>query len=178
MKKWLAGLSLSGLLMICAPSVRACTCIIPEVKQALSRADAVFIGKVKEIIEPKKSGTTSSPENRFYTIKFEVEKNWKGAPLPQFSVLSAQGDGCFAYHRVEKGERYLVFADPFYPDEERKTGPSIITACSRTQFSEKATQDMRALDSLTSPIQLWPAKKPNLGALLLMRVPGPPPNLR
>ena len=158
MKRWLPGLSLAALLMICPPSARACTCIVPGVEQALNRADAVFIGKVKEIIEPKKTGTSSSPDSKFYTIKFEVEKNWKGAPLAEFSVLSAHGNGCFAFRRVRKGERYLVFADPVYQDGERQSGWSIITNCSRPELSAKSSQDIRSLDSYTSPRRL-PTKR-------------------
>ena len=161
MKKLLAGISLAGLLMLWAPSANACTCTIPEVKDALNRANAVFMGKVKEIIEPKKSRTTSSPESKFYIIKFEVEKTWKGASLAEFSVLSAQGNGCFAYPRVKKGERYVVFADPLDQDGVRETKWSIITSCSRTGLVAEAEPDIRRLNSLTSPIQLTPAKKPD-----------------
>jgi hypothetical protein len=57
MKKWLASISVVGLLMLCAPIVNACTCIIPDLKDALNNADAVFLGKVKDIIEPKNSQT-------------------------------------------------------------------------------------------------------------------------
>ena len=161
MKSLLAAMSLAGLLMLYAPTAKACTCTVPEVKDALGRANAVFIGKVKEIIEPGTSPTTSSPESKFYVIKFEVEKTWKGAPLTEFSVLSAHGNGCFAYPRVKKGERYVVFADPLPQDGKRETEWSIITSCSRTELSAKAEMDIRALDSLTSPIKLTPIKKSN-----------------
>jgi hypothetical protein len=159
MNRWLIAVSLGGLFLLQAPSASACTCIIPEVKDALNRADVVFEGKVKEIVEPKKSQTTSSPESKFYIIKFEVEKTWKGAILTEFSVLSAQGNGCFAYRAVKKGERYLVFADPL-DQGARENKWSIITKCNRTELSAKSEQDIRALNSLTSPIQLTPAKRP------------------
>lgn len=162
MKTWLAGISLAGLLMLCAPSASACTCITPDVKDALNRANAVFIGKVKEIIEPQKSQTTSSSNNKYYIIKFEVEKNWKGAMLKEFAVLSAQGNGCFAYPPVKKGERYVVFADPLDQDGVEA---KIITRCSRTELSERSEQDIRALNSLTSPIQLTPAKRAPNGSM-------------
>jgi len=161
MKQLLAGISLIGLLALCAPGAKACTCIVPDVKDALNRADAVFVGKVKEIIEPKTSQTASSAESKFYTIKFEVEKSWKGAPSEEFSVLSAHGaNECFAYPKVKKGERYLVYADPLYQDNVRQVGKSIITTCSRTELSTKAEPDIRSLNSYTSPIRLTP-KKPN-----------------
>jgi len=161
MKRWLAGIMLAGLLMLCAPSASACSCIIPEVKDALSRANAVFTGKVTEVIEPKESQVALSPDSKLYVIKFEVEKTWKGAPLTEFSVLSVQGNGCFAYPPVKKGERYLVFADPFDQEGERKTEWSIITKCSRTQLSATSNPDIRILNSLTSPILLTPVRRRN-----------------
>ena len=161
MKMWLAGISLTGLLMLCAPSAGACTCIVPEVKDALNRADAVFIGEVKEIIEPTNSQNTLSPESKFYIIKFEVKKTWKGAAfLTEFSVLSAHGNGCFAYRPVKKGERYVVFADPL-EHEMAETKWSIITRCSRTELSAKSEQGIRILNSLTSPIRLTLPKRSN-----------------
>jgi hypothetical protein len=161
MKMWFTGISLTGLLMLCAPSASVCTCIIPEVKDALKRADAVFIGEVKEIIKPGNSQITASPQSKFYIIKFEVKKTWKGpAFLTEFSVLSAHGNGCFAYPPVKKGERYVVFADPL-EHEVREIKWSIITRCSRTNLSAKSEQDIRSLNSLTSPIRLTLPKRSN-----------------
>ena len=151
MKNLLAGIALVCLFALWAPSANACTCIIPEVKDALKHADAVFVGKVKEIIEPKTSPTASAAERKFYTIKFEVEKSWKGAQFKEeFTVLSAHGaNECFAFPKVKKGERYLVYADPFFQDGVPQAGWSIITNCSRTELSTKAERDIRALNSLS-----------------------------
>ena len=150
MKKWLAGIALAGLFALWAPSASACTCIMPEVKDALKQADAVFVGKVKEIIEPKTSETASAWERRFYTIKFEVEKSWKGATfVDEFTVLSAHGaNECFGFRKVKKGERYLVYADPFFQEGVRQKGWTIITGCSRTALITKSEADVRSLNSL------------------------------
>lgn len=149
MKNWLAGIALAVLFALWAPSAGACTCIIPEVKDALKHADAVFVGKVKEIIEPKTSETASAAERKFYTIKFEVEKSWKGATfVDEFTVLSAHGaNECFGFQKVKKGERYLVYADPFFQDGVRETGWTIISGCSRTALITKAEADIRSLNS-------------------------------
>ena len=145
MKKWLAGIALAGLFALLAPSASACTCLMPEVRDALKAADAVFVGKVKEIIEPKTAETASAWERKFYTIKFEVEKSWKGATfVEEFTVLSAHGaNECFAFGKVEKGERYLVYAEPFSQDGVRQKGWTIIPGCSRTALLTKSEADMR-----------------------------------
>lgn len=149
MKNLLAGIALAVLFALWAPGAGACTCIVPEVDDALKQADAVFVGKVKEIIEPKTSETASAAEHKFYTIKFEVEKSWKGATfVEEFSVLSAHGaNECFAFPKVKKGERYLVYADPFLQDGIRQQGWTIVTGCSRTALTTKAEADIRSLNS-------------------------------
>jgi hypothetical protein len=160
MKKWLAGIALIGWFVLYAPTVSACTCIVPDVKDALKQADAVFVGRVKEIIEPKTAPTALAGERKFFTIMFEVEQSWKGATFAkEFAVLSAHGaDECFAFPKVKKGERYLVYADPLFQDGVRQTGWSVITNCGRTVLSTNAAADIRTLNSLTSPIRLTPVR--------------------
>jgi hypothetical protein len=120
-----------GCLMLCPLRANACSCVTPEVPQAFKQANAVFLGEVVEIIEPKDSSESAAISDRFFTIKFKIERSWKGVPFAalEFSVLSAQGHyGCFAFPAVNKGERYLVYADP----ASDSGNLSVVTNCSRS----------------------------------------------
>jgi hypothetical protein len=110
-----------------------CFCIVPEVPEAFEQAKAVFVGEVIEIVEPATSGEKAASPNRFYVVRFRVEKSWKGAFLSsEIDVLSDQGRGCFAYPKVTKGERYLVYADPAFESGSESSRFLIITNCNRT----------------------------------------------
>ena len=126
----LIGLAL-GCLMVWPLHANACSCISPEVPEAFKSAKAVFLGEVVEILEPKNTNETAPLSDRFFTIKFKIEKSWKGVPFAalEFSVLSAQGHyGCFAFPPVTKGERYLVYADA----DSGSGNWSVVTNCSRS----------------------------------------------
>lgn len=125
---------------------------MPEVPKAVEQASAVFIGEVSEIIEPV-SKDKKAPTGHFYVIKFKVEKSWKGVTFfREISVLSAHGaDECFAYPAVHKGEKYLVFADPYYSNGVLLKPWSIITSCNRTKLLADAAEDLKKLGSPNMP---------------------------
>ena len=142
----------SAVLSFSAPTIEACYCSVPSVPKAVSRAKAVFVGEVTEIIEPRTLDENATPPRRFYTIKFRVETSWKGVASPEIAVLSAQGRyGCLAYPPVIKGEKYLVFADPLYFGGAFQKGWLIITICNRTKPLANAAQDIMKLESLKNP---------------------------
>ena len=69
----------------------------------------------------------------FYVVMFRVEKSWKGTQfISSFEVLSDQGRHVLRYPEVKVGERYLVYADPFFGDETKIATHSIVRSCSRT----------------------------------------------
>ena len=110
MKNLLRTILLFSLLGIPGPTNAACFCIIPEVPEAFAQADAVFVGEVIEIVEPKASDEKAPLTDRFYTIRFKVTKTFKGAAFAERSILSAQWKfGCFAYPADEppSGSRKL-----------------------------------------------------------------------
>jgi len=156
----LAGLFLTTMALF-APSTYACFCVRSEVPEALEFASAVFLGEVVEITEPRTTDETAPLPRRFFTIKFKVERSWKGVAFgsQEISVLSAQGRyGCFAYPPVSKGQKYLVYADA----ADGAPGWSIITICNRTTIVRPGTigyfkfvdlidpyDDMKQLDVVT-----------------------------
>jgi len=145
-----------GCLMVIPSRANACFCITPDVPDALKQAKTVFLGEVIDIVEPKTTDVTAPLPGRFFTIKFKIQKSWKGiaSGTSEFSVLSAQGRyGCFAFRPVAKGERYLVYADP-----ASDTGHwGLVTICNRTTavrlgFNPDAIdpyEDMKQLDIIT-----------------------------
>jgi hypothetical protein len=114
-------------------SSQPCFCVMPEVPEAFEQAKAVFVGEVIEIIEPITVDEKAASPDRFYVVRFKVEKSWKGAFLSsEIDVLSDQGGGSFAFPKVAKGERYLVYAEPAFESGSESRRFLIITNCNRT----------------------------------------------
>lgn len=117
MKNVILAICITSLIALSAPTSSACFCAMPDVPKAYEQATAVFVGKVVEIVPPRTSDENRPLADRFYTLKFKVEKSWKGSfPSLEISVLSGQGDGCLSYPVVKVGEKYLVYADPVLND--------------------------------------------------------------
>jgi hypothetical protein len=93
-------------------SASACFCVLPELADAYTQSKAVFLGEVTDVLAPTSKNETATISERLYTIKFKVKKSWKGVAsgTSEFSVLSAQGDGCLAFPAVTKGQLVLVYA--------------------------------------------------------------------
>src|SRR4051794_29895892 len=89
----------------------ACDCFVPEVAQDFEIARAVFQGEVTEIIPPRISAKDAPFTDRAYTIRFKVERTWKGPFFTEADVYALMGD-CFSLPWLVKGEKYLVYADP------------------------------------------------------------------
>jgi hypothetical protein len=121
------------------PSVaRACTCELPLVgqaeKQAVKKArresQAIFVGKVLEVVEP--------PNEFHVSIRFEIERVWKGPEYSELEIFTGKGGGDCGY-KFAVGETYLVYA--FGPNELR-LGTNI---CQRTKTVAAARVDLRYL---------------------------------
>jgi hypothetical protein len=127
-------------------------CTMPELSESVERAHAVFLGEVVEITPPGSQPVEARLRDA-YTIKFKVEKSWKGTkPRHYFSVSSDHGARqAFAFPVVHLGEKYLVFADPLYFDGVPQKKWSGISACNRTKILSKASEDLRRLDSGYAP---------------------------
>ena len=103
--------------------------------KALQEAAAVFSGEVVML-------------DRF-TVRFRVEKIWKGPLAEEISMLTGakdNGDGTFTSSSCDygftKGVRYLVYA--YGPLSELKTH-----ACSRTTQMTYAANEEQGLDEIT-----------------------------
>jgi hypothetical protein len=86
----------------------ACSCSAPFVKTTLNQAirkaykdsNAIFSGEALRIIK--------NPNSSFVTVKFRVDKNWKGKNSSILSVTTGIGGGDCGYG-FEIGKKYLVY---------------------------------------------------------------------
>ena len=146
--------------LLASPVVMACDCIKPEVAQGFEIARAVFQGEVTEVIPPRNSAKDAPFTDRAWTIRFKVERTWKGPFFIEADVFALMGD-CFSPPWLVKGEKYLVYADPVWGSA--KSTDVMIDRCSRTAsmsatrtefrlfrppLDQNAESDIRALNSL------------------------------
>ena len=74
------------ILLLFSVSISGSYCSVPDVPKGLDRADAVFVGEVLEVIEPRTTEEDAPPPGRFFVIRFKVERSWKGATSGQINV--------------------------------------------------------------------------------------------
>jgi hypothetical protein len=132
-----------------SPSSYACSCVMPEVPQAFSESRAVFIGEVIDIVEPRTNNPKAPLADRLYTVKFKIQRAWKGATNQEVLVLSDQGRaGCFSWGSFVKGQRYLVYAERRTPSGAPLRNLAVLFSCNRTTLVAAASEDLKKLESL------------------------------
>lgn len=172
MKHIFAIVLLTGIFALPTPpaSTPACVCAVLPVPKAVERAGAVFVGEVVDIMEPVTTDNDAPLPGKYFTIKFKVEKSWKGVTTKEMNILSGQGKySCFSYPPVQKGERYLVYADKMYYYGVYQNDWLRIDTCNRTaripdsegektdrpqlpDFNrEDASEDLKALEQMPKP---------------------------
>ena len=122
---------------------RACTCLPPpanlslkqQVSGARQESRAVFLGKVVDVVE--------KPEVYEVSVKFLVERVWKGKLARRVTILTGRGGGDCGY-RFEVGGSYLVYA-------YGSTGRLGTNICQRTTRRAE-TADMKYLGKGKKPI--------------------------
>ena len=147
-KRLIVACFLGCLFSLSARNGYACFCITPEALQAFRAASAVFVGEVTEIIEPISNNPKAPLADRLYTIRFKVEKSWKGTAAEEIVVLSNQGrGGCFSWGPFLKGNKYLVYAERRTPSGTRIRNLAVLFSCNRTSLLKNADEDLKALDT-------------------------------
>jgi hypothetical protein len=132
---------IAGALLSTGPA-QACMCAAPATPaEGLKRSAAVFRGTVSEIRRPflARIGLTRTGGHR---VKFEVVKQWKGAPSKTVEVvtrLTAEGCG-FPF---EERKEYLVYV--VTEPEDIQTG-----ICTGTKPLAGAEPEMKQLDDLVA----------------------------
>jgi len=122
------------LLLFFVPSlVWSCSCKPPDPpKKSLATVDAVFVGKVVQVVEGKKDVFPRK------TVVLVVSTVWKGKLTKELSLTTGIGGGDCGY-RFEEGKSYLIYA---YGDVKKGMSTNI---CTRTRPLERAAMDLRAL---------------------------------
>lgn len=118
----------------------ACFCYQPDVREAFDEAKAVFVGEVLEIIPPRSADPKAGFIDRAHTIRFTVEKQWKGSFSTEMMVLTRL-DSCFGLQPApQKGSKYLVYAYAVFPNDASRAELST-GYCTRTAvFSDVPIQ--------------------------------------
>ncbi|HEU4930453.1 MAG TPA: hypothetical protein VFT48_00160 [Pyrinomonadaceae bacterium] len=137
----------------------ACFCIPLDVQESYDNAKAVFVGQVLDVIPPRSTDPNAEFVDAAHTIKFRVDKSWKGLFLTEASVLTRL-DSCFGLHPAPRtGDRYLVYARAV--DQKDPSRTELVTgSCTRTAllsenspasgvYRNQAADDIRALNSIT-----------------------------
>lgn len=138
MKYFLPGIFCAILVLFAGPDVQACSCDLPypklslsqQVKKARKQSQAVFVGRVFDIVNP--------PGSYIVVVKFRVESVWRGKLAKEVSLTTGRGNGDCGY-RFEVGQSYLVYA---YGSDETDLATNI---CQRTAAISDATVDLKLL---------------------------------
>ena len=138
MKKFLPVIWIAMVVVFGELEARACSCDWPlakltvkqQVKKARAKSQAVFVGKVLEIVRPSESYSV--------IVKFRVESSWKGKLLAELSLTTGRGNGDCGYP-FEVGQKYLVYA---YGSDENGLATNI---CQRTSGLIDAAADLKTL---------------------------------
>ena len=94
-------------LALTATAAYPCSCEFWKPQKKLRKASAVFVGEVVEI------GTNNTDRFLTVSIKFKVDRYWKGIKESQVTVISAAGICCTCGLRVEIGGKFLIYAFKF-----------------------------------------------------------------
>ena len=142
----LASAMLTGGVATAAPA----RCFMPvSVSEELERSDAVFAGKV--IADEYRPLKTSTGQGEVLTVRFAVEKWWKGAKSEEVILYTStirHSERLYSFmaedFRFSVGERYLVYASGS-SDSLRTNG------CRRTKKLGLADEDLQKLGEGKAP---------------------------
>ena len=133
----LSAIFLIGNLAIIFPEkTYACTCARHDPQEAIKNAEAVFAGKVLNIIR-KQEGIVGTISYRDINL-FEVQETWKGINQSQV-IVNDNGHEESCGFNFEKGKTYLVYT---YKNKDDGLDTSY---CSRTAEISKAGEDLNLL---------------------------------
>lgn len=133
MKKLYFGLFLS--MLFAGNHALACSChpIPNSAVEAYERADAVFVGKVKEVYPAQAGGA--------YKFLFSVDKSWKGHPSDTVIISTNKSGVSCGIGLVNVGEEHLFYASR-KPGNEHYT----VTMCDRHFMKNDANPDIKTLN--------------------------------
>ncbi len=136
--------AVGGLLFLPAESAAACTCSCSPADGSLSRKEkvadakqesvAVFSGEVLEIEKLSELAVS---------VKFAVNKSWKGEPGDEVTILTGNGRGDCGFV-FEQGASYLIYSHSMSDAEDAY----FVSMCSRSRGITTAAEDIEILDRI------------------------------
>ena len=118
-----------------ATSAYACSCLPRTPQQSFASAQAVFAGRVIDVVQP-------NPDSEVRVI-FEVSRIWKGQKRPRIVVMTSSSSASCGYS-FQKREQYLVYASR--QESQLETG-----LCSGTKPLSMAQEDLAVLGRGETP---------------------------
>jgi hypothetical protein len=109
------------------------------VREKFRAADSIFVGTLVEMSPANPTGDFPLAAN---TVKFKVEKRWKGAGKPEVTAIANYDQpGWCGDLNLTVGERYLIYAD-------RVKGRLLIyTDCGPNRNAKNAAEEIARLNS-------------------------------
>src|SRR5262249_45189181 len=116
----------------------------PPIREALARADAVFIGKAIEG-DKETEGTISNGKKIVLLsgrVRFNMEWIFNGVKRSEAIVMTLD-DYCMGFGPFTKGESYLLYA------RGNEDQGFFVEPCSRSELISSAGEDLKILSSLS-----------------------------
>jgi hypothetical protein len=92
-----------------APLTFACSGEIQSHRRDFREARAIFIGRAAKIIAKPRVPEGYASGEIDYTVRFEIERRWKGARGSEVTILVHSPVTCSKFN-FQEGQRYLVYA--------------------------------------------------------------------
>ncbi|MBE9129514.1 MULTISPECIES: protease complex subunit PrcB family protein [unclassified Coleofasciculus] len=126
-----------------AEIANACSCLVREPQEYFESANAVFSGRVIDVIEPGRRSDRSNPNSTNRRVRIEVSEVWKGNKARQVILTTSDSSASCGFNFVE-GEDYLVYAS-------RSEGRLTTNLCSGTKSLVQAQADLAMLNQQEIP---------------------------
>ncbi|MEQ9368700.1 MAG: protease complex subunit PrcB family protein [Coleofasciculus chthonoplastes F3-SA18-01] len=133
----------ASLFIISAESAQACSCMRATPEQHFESANAVFSGRVVNVLTPRRTSQRrqlSLPQKR---VMFEVSEVWKGQERRRLMVMTSDSSASCGFNFTE-GKSYLVYAS-------RSDNRLTTSLCSGTKLLSQAQEDLRMLEDQETP---------------------------
>lgn len=133
----------ASLFIISAESAQACSCLPSTPDQHFESANAVFSGRVVNVVTPRRNPRRPQVSSQQKRVMFEVAEVWKGEERRRLMVMTSDSSASCGFNFTE-GESYLVYAS-------RSDNRLTTSLCSGTKLLSQAQEDLSMLEDQETP---------------------------